>query len=199
MPAADFSMHVVNPIASGRAPEAAKAAPADDFSFSDLLDVINPLQHIPVVSTLYRKITGDQMGTPAKIAGDTLYGGPLGFLSSVADTAFEKITGKDFGDTVLALFDGDDSDTKLASATPSATPQASASESIAPDAANAPPAALQNSPATVATGATSVTAQSEETITAMLNRGQLQRALAARMAYSQATLSRPTGIQAASL
>ena len=31
----------------------------DGFTFLDMLDIINPLQHIPVVSTLYRAITGD--------------------------------------------------------------------------------------------------------------------------------------------
>ena len=32
------------------------------FSFHDLLDTINPLQHLPVVSTIYRAITGDRPG-----------------------------------------------------------------------------------------------------------------------------------------
>jgi hypothetical protein len=75
-------------------------------SFDDLLDVVNPLQHLPVVGTLYRAISHDQIKTPEKIVGDTLYGGLWGFASSVADTAFEKITGHNFGDTVLALFTG---------------------------------------------------------------------------------------------
>ena len=33
----------------------------DGFTFFDFLDVINPLQHIPVVSTLYRSLTGDEI------------------------------------------------------------------------------------------------------------------------------------------
>jgi hypothetical protein len=72
-------------------------------AFHDLLDIINPLQHLPVVGTLYRAITGDTMGTVEKIAGDALYGGLWGAVGSVADTAFEAITGKDFGSTVLAF------------------------------------------------------------------------------------------------
>lgn len=90
------------------------AAPASEpdsasefhVSFDDLLDIVNPLQHLPVVGTLYRAVTHDAIKTPEKIAGDTLYGGLWGFVSSVADTAFEKITGRNFGDTVLALFTG---------------------------------------------------------------------------------------------
>jgi len=32
------------------------------MSFSDLLDIINPLQHIPIASTICRAITGDRIG-----------------------------------------------------------------------------------------------------------------------------------------
>ena len=46
-----------------------------DFSFHDLLSIINPLQHLPVIGTLYRAITGDKIGAIEKVAGDTLYGG----------------------------------------------------------------------------------------------------------------------------
>ena len=31
------------------------------ISFSDVLDIVNPLQHIPVVSTVYRMITSGQI------------------------------------------------------------------------------------------------------------------------------------------
>jgi len=90
-----------------------------DFSFDDLIDIVNPLQHLPVVGTLYRAITHDTIKTPEKIAGDTLYGGLWGFVSSVADTAFQRITGKNFGDTVLALVTGnrDEKPTAVAAAT----------------------------------------------------------------------------------
>jgi len=104
------SITVTNPVtaSAAQAPAAAPAAKHDGFSFSDFLDVINPLQHLPIVSTIYRAITHDQIGTPEKIAGDTLFGGVFGFISSVADSAFESITGKDVGDTVLSLFTGGD-------------------------------------------------------------------------------------------
>jgi len=90
--------------ATAAASSGAPAASDDDgFSFGDLLDVVNPLQHLPIVSTLYRAITGDTIKTLPKIAGDALYGGWMGLASSVADTAFEKITGKNVGDTVLGF------------------------------------------------------------------------------------------------
>ena len=78
-----------------------------DFSFHDLVSIVNPLQHIPVVSTLYRKLTGDTIKPLERIAGDALYGGWMGLVSSVANLIFEKETGKDFGDTVLAFVGGD--------------------------------------------------------------------------------------------
>src|SRR5215470_6180450 len=30
------------------------------FGFGDLVDIVNPLQHIPVVATIYRNMTGDR-------------------------------------------------------------------------------------------------------------------------------------------
>jgi hypothetical protein len=100
------------------------ASDTGGFSFHDLLNIVNPLQHIPVISTIYRAVTGDTIKPFDKIAGDTLYGGVIGFLSSLADTVFEKITGKDFGDTVLALFTGNDH------AAPTAVAQASTPTAI---------------------------------------------------------------------
>ena len=112
MPGIDYSSHVTNAAAQGPALSVASALKSGvaDFSFADLLDIINPLQHIPVVSTLYRAITGDKIGVPEKIAGDTLYGGMTGLFASLADTAFQEITGKNVGDTVLAFLTGDDTD-----------------------------------------------------------------------------------------
>lgn len=78
-----------------------------DFIFG-LIDVINPLQHIPGVSTLYRNITGDEIGPMARMVGDTLYGGPVGAALAVANIAAEKSTGRDIGENMVAMFKGDD-------------------------------------------------------------------------------------------
>ena len=96
--------------------------------FENMLDIVNPLEHLPIVSTIYHAITGNQSGDLEKMAGDTLYGGPMGLASSVADIAFEKITGKSFGDTVMSWvgLDNDDAssgNTALASKT-ATTPDA---------------------------------------------------------------------------
>jgi hypothetical protein len=101
-------------ISPGPAPTGPASGPASDPAephesfFHHLLDVINPLQHLPVIGTIYRALTGEHLDPIEKIAGDTLYGGLWGAVSSIADVAFESITGKSFEDTALALFKGDD-------------------------------------------------------------------------------------------
>ncbi len=132
MASVDFSVHAVNPTVAGPA-AAAASAPDEGFSFDDLIDIVNPLQHIPVVGTLYRAITGDTIKTFPKIAGDTLYGGIEGFASSIADMVFTRITGKNFGDTALAMAEDIFSPSKPAatgiadaSAAPAAPTEASA-------------------------------------------------------------------------
>jgi len=85
---------------------ASKSGNQDEGFFHHLLDVVNPLQHLPVVGTIYRAITGEHIGAVERIAGDTLYGGLWGAVSSVADVAFEGITGKSAEDTVLSWFRG---------------------------------------------------------------------------------------------
>jgi hypothetical protein len=87
-------------------PPAASASGGQGGSFfSELLDIINPLQHLPVIGTIYRAITGDKVDAFAKVAGDALYGGVWGAATAAADVAFEAITGKSAEDTVLALFE----------------------------------------------------------------------------------------------
>jgi len=102
-----------------------KAKKDEGFTFDDFLDIINPLQHIPIVSTIYRKLTGDTIKPFERLAGDTLYGGMWGAVSSAANIAFEQITGKDFGDTALALVLGDDK------AQPTAVADASPAQQVA--------------------------------------------------------------------
>lgn len=82
--------------------------PASDsqLGFLDFLDVINPLQHLPVVSTIYRSLTGDTISDAARMAGGALYGGPLGLISALANVVVEAETGSDIGGNAMALLDG---------------------------------------------------------------------------------------------
>lgn len=89
----------------------AKAFAGEEFSFWDLVDIINPLQHIPVVSTLYRHVTGDEIGFVAKLAGGALMGGALGLAGSFIDVAIEDNSGADIGEHVYAFLTGEEVDT----------------------------------------------------------------------------------------
>ncbi len=165
------SLHIVVPrpnndgeqrTAGSSAPQTdTKAAPSDGStkkhgSFWDFIvgifDILNPLEHIPVISTIYAKITGHKISPMARIAGDTLYGGPIGAAVGVANVVSEKETGKDLGENVMAMFhkksaapkadDGSD----LAAVTGS-LPKVNIAWNDAPATTNAPaaiPAADQN-------------------------------------------------------
>lgn len=65
--------------------------------FSDLLDILNPLQHIPLVGTLYRQITGDSISPAARAVGGTLFGGVIGLVAALGDTVIEQVSGRDTG------------------------------------------------------------------------------------------------------
>lgn len=80
-----------------------------EMSFGDFLDIINPLQHIPIVNTVYREITGDTIKPSSKVIGGILFGGPLGGMASIANAVVEQAQGKDIGGQIMASlgFDGD--------------------------------------------------------------------------------------------
>ncbi len=80
----------------------------DGFTFWDFVDMINPFQQIPIVSTAYRAITGDEIDPGSRLVGGTLYGGPIGLAASTFNVVVEHQTGKDVGEHVLALFEGDE-------------------------------------------------------------------------------------------
>ncbi len=77
-------------VAPAAAPAAAFAPFGDDgLSFADLLDVVNPLQHIPLLGGLYRRLTGDALSPAARVLGGGLFGGPIGAIAGAAAAAIE--------------------------------------------------------------------------------------------------------------
>lgn len=75
----------------------------DGFTFGDLIDVVNPLQHIPVLSTIYRALSRDTIAAAPRLLGGALFGGVIGAAAAAANTLLEQVTGKDVGDHVLTL------------------------------------------------------------------------------------------------
>ena len=89
-------------------PAATAATDEDGFSFDDLLDIVNPLQHLPVVSTVYREITGDEIRAESRVLGGGLFGGVLGAAASLVDVAVESFSGDSMGGHVMTALFGED-------------------------------------------------------------------------------------------
>lgn len=115
----------------------------EGLGFFDLIDVINPLHHIPVVGTIYRSLTGDQISDAARMAGSAVYGGPMGLVAALTDSVVKAETGRDMGETAVAWASGGtelDAGTgggpvMLAMAEPTLTPAAAPAGSAATRAA----------------------------------------------------------------
>ncbi|HYH22374.1 MAG TPA: hypothetical protein VD995_27505 [Azospirillum sp.] len=142
-----------------------------EMSFLDFLDVINPLQHIPIVGTIYRSLTGDTIKPAQQVMGGMLYGGPLGAVTSMFGAVVEQSTGKSIeGHAMAALgFEDPNQHGGAVAATPAAIqaappvappvvaaaptapalaspPAATVAEAAAPTAVKAPPAATITTP-----------------------------------------------------
>ena len=99
----------VSPTASAAASDfTANFWGGDGFSFGDFLDLINPLQHLPIVGTLYRSATGDDISTGASILGSGLFGGILGAGAAVVNSLIEEATGGEIFDHITSLFSDED-------------------------------------------------------------------------------------------
>lgn len=90
-----------------KSPKAFKLWEKEEFSFGDLVDVINPLQHIPIIATVYRNLTQDKIGFAPRVIGGAVWGRIGGFVAGLVNAAVEWFTGKDIGDHIYAaLFRG---------------------------------------------------------------------------------------------
>ena len=62
----------------------------DGLNFRDVIDLINPLQHIPIVGRIYRAITNDDIAPGIRVAGGSLFGGPMGAAFAAAGLMIDK-------------------------------------------------------------------------------------------------------------
>ncbi len=110
---ADSYADVIDQVAREPAPPPAPPArevrywQEQEFGFGDVLDVINPLHHIPIVATLYRNLTSDKIGFVPRLVGGALWGRIGGFVAGVVNSAVEWFTGKDVGDHIFAALWGE--------------------------------------------------------------------------------------------
>jgi len=83
--------------------------PDRQFGWDDFADIVNPLQHIPLVSVAYRSLTGDKIYGAARLFDAGF--GPVAGISTVADLAITSTTGASMEDhAVAAIFGGDEAD-----------------------------------------------------------------------------------------
>lgn len=91
----------------------------EEFTFGDLIDIVNPLHHIPLVSTVYQSVTGDTIKPAGRIIGGAVFGGFVGAASGIANVIIEEETGKDVAGNVVAFVtQGDLPQTKIESLSP---------------------------------------------------------------------------------
>ena len=94
------------------APVGAPAAEAafsggESFGFDDLLDIVNPLQHIPLVNQAYRGLTGDTIKPSSQMVGGAIFTGPLGLVMPLVDLVSQAETGSSLlGNVSSALLGG---------------------------------------------------------------------------------------------
>lgn len=105
---ADTATGTIDPSSNGTA---VTNPPDGDFSFSDVIDMINPLQHIPLLNQAYRAITGDVIKPIAEVIGGALFGGPVGAATGAASAAVENTSvGKDIKNAFSGIFSSEPSD-----------------------------------------------------------------------------------------
>lgn len=85
------------PPTKAASPAPAKAPAGGGFRrlLAEIRDVLNPLQHIPVLSGLYRAISKDALSPTANLLGGLVYGGPLGAALAAVQNVANRIAGKD--------------------------------------------------------------------------------------------------------
>ena len=87
--------------------------PDQSYQFGDVVDVVNPLHHLPIVGMVYRELTGDNLHPMSQVIGGALYGGPIGAVAGTVNAIAQVQTGKDLNDHALSFvgFDTDNNNT----------------------------------------------------------------------------------------
>lgn len=150
------------------APADARFFGEDGLGITDVVDAINPLNHIPFISTLYQEATGTAVSSASRLVGGALLGGPIGFLAALGNIIFEQETGHSMGGAMVAGIMGDDpATTQVAqAASPAPTAATLAENPIAvaalPSALPAPVVAEQGPPTGTDTTPVSAAVQAQD-------------------------------------
>jgi hypothetical protein len=118
------------------------STPSPTPRFSDVVAILNPLQNLPIVGTIYRKLTGDEPHPAARVLGGLLWGGPFGLVGAALTYVAEQVSGKNATEIVKSIFDGSEKPpVAVADGTaPAVEPEAAAADTPLATAALAAPA-----------------------------------------------------------
>ena len=165
----------------------------DGFGFNDFLDLINPLQHVPGVSTLYRAVTGDAIADEARFIGHIVYGGPLGLIAATAETLATDRDGRGLSENLAAWWGGE-AETAVAARRPGPPTALQAPRDSAATGAAAADRALAPTPPATPKSAAALTAESASL---QQVRGDLLDAFIQRQNSAPAATSKTPGAAAA--
>ncbi|MBF0310273.1 MAG: hypothetical protein HQL56_12170 [Magnetococcales bacterium] len=78
----------------------------EQMGFADVLDMVNPLQHLPLISSIYQAGSGESIGGAARVVGGAFYGAltgswMAGLGMAAADTVVQETSGKTLTGHVL--------------------------------------------------------------------------------------------------
>lgn len=75
----------------------------NDVSFDDVIDALNPLNHLPVISSLNASPEpNNPLREVTKLTGSYLLGGPFGLAFSAASTIYEEAKGQSIIGSVIS-------------------------------------------------------------------------------------------------
>ena len=195
-------LEVATPLSVTATQPAPPVAAEHHLSFHEVLSALNPLQYVPVLGTIYRAITNDQIPEPLRRIGtfivSTVTGGPVGALINIALLAAEKISGFDIDKTGQSMLAGNHTTDAPAVAKPAPAQAPAQAQTPAPTPAQAarpttpaPAPAAAWSPAQLATAGVSTTADGTLKLADLLgadvlNSLELSRIQTAHSAYGRA-------------
>ena len=82
------------PAAQPCAPEPSALGPTPNsmtMTHDELMQSLNPLQHVPVLGMIYRLVTGETIPAPMRVLGAGIVGGPIGALGAGFMGIMEKV------------------------------------------------------------------------------------------------------------
>lgn len=78
----------------------------EGLSFDEVLNSLNPLHHVPIVSTIYQAVSGEKIGIGPRMIAATILGGPVGLIIAGIAAFIEEMSGGTIAEHAVALFEG---------------------------------------------------------------------------------------------